>query len=83
MLANSWDEIGVMRDVTNDNDSVVIEPVEEETKLILNFYASQRQFEKKNKLIENRAYASEIVPVRVRVCSARALHPYENLITLP
>lgn len=65
MLASSWEESGAMRDIANDSDSVVIEPVDTETKLILNFYASQSQFQRKNRLIDGRAFASDIKPVRV------------------
>lgn len=66
MLASSYGQTGTMTDVANNSDSVVVEPVDEATTLILNFYASKMQFQSKNALITARAFVKGgISPVRV------------------
>ena len=65
MLASSWGQTGAMTGVMDDGRVIFVEPVEEKTTLVLDFYASKNQLVAKDKLVKGRAFAKGISPLRV------------------
>lgn len=57
MLASDWGQTGPMTDIVNGVPSIVIKPVEKESTLELNLYASEDPSTKGKKLIEDQSFA--------------------------